>query len=168
MTKEYKTIDIFCGCGGLSLGFQNAGFNIIKAFDNWNLAVKIYNDNFTGSAELIDVCDLSSEYLRAFSPKMIIGGSPCQDYSSAGKQDETLGRASLTFRYAELVCEVCPEWFVMENVDRFVKSYTLSKTLELFSRFRYGLTQVILDASLCGVPQNRKRFFFNRPLWRYR
>ena len=157
--REYKTIDIFCGCGGLSLGFQSAGFNVIKAFDNWSLAVEVYNKNFTSRAELIDICDLSSEHLKTFSPDVIIGGPPCQDYSSAGKQDETLGRASLTFRYAELVCAVCPEWFVMENVDRIVKSFTLRKTLALFKIAGYGLTQVILDAALCGVPQSRKRFF---------
>lgn len=147
--REYKTIDIFCSCGLMSLGFQSADFNIIKVFNNWNLAVEVYNNHFTGRAELFDICDLSSEYLKSFSPEVIIGGPPCQDYSSFGKQDETLGQASLTFRYAELVCAVCPEWFVMENVDRIIRSCTLSKTLTLFKSYGYGLPQVILDASLC-------------------
>ena len=86
-------IDIFCGCGGLSLGFQNAGFNIVGAFDNWDKAVEIYNKNFNHGAKLIDAYDLTPEYLGSFSPDMIVGGPPCQDYSSAGKQDETKGRA---------------------------------------------------------------------------
>ncbi len=154
-----RTLDIFCGCGGLSLGFQNAGFNILKAFDNWDLAVNTYNNNFTHEATLINVYDLQPEYLNEFSPNIIIGGPPCQDYSSAGKQDETQGRACLTLRYAELVCAVHPEWFVMENVDRIIKSQTLIQAILLFKKAGYGLTQIILDASLCGVPQKRKRFF---------
>jgi len=97
--------------------------------------------------------------LKSFSPDVIIGGPPCQDYSSAGKQDETLGRANLTLQYARLVCEVSPHWFVMENVDRILKSATLPKALSLFRDAGYGLSQVILDASRCGVPQKRKRFF---------
>ena len=152
-------IDIFCGCGGLSLGFQNAGFNIVGAFDNWDKAVEIYNKNFNHGAKLIDAYDLTPEYLGSFSPDMIVGGPPCQDYSSAGKQDETKGRADLTLRFTELVCTVYPEWFVMENVDRILKSQTLPKAIALFKSTGYGLSQVVLDASLCGVPQKRKRFF---------
>ena len=154
-----KTIDIFCGCGGLSLGFQNAGFNIVKAFDSWELAVDVYNHNFSHSAEVADAYALTPEYLKSFNPNLIIGGPPCQDYSSAGKQDENKGRANLTLRYANLVCEVRPEWFVMENVDRIIKSQTLTKSLKRFKDSGYGLTQIILNASLCGVPQRRKRYF---------
>lgn len=95
-------IDLFCGCGGLSLGFQNAGFTILRAFDIWDKAINNYNLNFSHPAELQDINQLSPDYLKSFSPDVIIGGPPCQDYSSAGKQDETLGRANLTLRYTEL------------------------------------------------------------------
>ncbi|MCI8388927.1 MAG: DNA cytosine methyltransferase [Clostridiales bacterium] len=152
-------VDIFCGCGGLSLGFQKAGFNVVRAFDNWDKAVDIYNRNFNHNAELIDAYNLTTEHIESFSPDVIIGGPPCQDYSSAGNQDESQGRANLTLRYAELVCDVHPEWFVMENVDRILKSKTLPKAIGLFKSSGYGLSQVVLDASLCGVPQKRKRFF---------
>jgi DNA (cytosine-5)-methyltransferase 1 len=152
-------VDLFCGCGGLSLGFQNAGFEIVRAFDNWDKAVNIYNANFEHEAELCNVYDLEPQYLEEFHPNVIIGGPPCQDYSSAGMQDETRGRANLTLRFAELVCEVTPRWFVMENVDRITKSATLSRAIEMFRSAGYGLTQVVLDASRCGVPQKRKRFF---------
>lgn len=154
-----NVIDIFCGCGGLSLGFQRVGFNIVGAFDNWDKVVDIYNSNFNHKAELIDAYNLTAEHIKNFSPDIIIGGPPCQDYSSAGKQDESQGRANLTLRYAELVCEVHPKWFVMENVDRILKSQTLPKAISLFTSSGYGLSQVVLDASLCGVPQKRKRFF---------
>ena len=154
-----NVVDVFCGCGGLSLGFQKAGFNVVRAFDNWDKAVDIYNRNFDHEAELVDAYNLTAEHIKSFSPDVIIGGPPCQDYSSAGKQDETQGRANLTLRYAELVCEVQPEWFVMENVDRILKSQTLPKAIDIFKSLGYGLSQVVLDASLCGVPQKRKRFF---------
>lgn len=154
-----NVVDIFCGCGGLSLGFQKAGFNVVKAFDNWDKAVDIYNRNFDHEAELVDAYNLTAEHIESFSPDVIIGGPPCQDYSSAGKQDETKGRANLTLRYAELVCEIQPEWFVMENVDRILKSQTLPKAIDIFKSSGYGLSQTVLDASLCGVPQKRKRFF---------
>ena len=153
-------IDLFCGCGGLSLGFEKAGFKIVRAFDNWDKAIKVYNDNFTThEAELIDIYKLKPEYLKLYNPDVIIGGPPCQDYSSAGQQDETKGRANLTLRYAELVCTVKTKWFVMENVDRILKSETLPKAIKLFKEAGYGLTQVVLDASRCGAPQKRKRFF---------
>ncbi len=155
-----RAIDLFCGCGGLSLGFENAGFQVVRAFDNWDKAVNIYNANFQNhEAELMDAYDITPEYLQTYEPDIIIGGPPCQDYSSAGKRDETNGRADLTLRFAELVCGVKTRWFVMENVDRIVKSETLPKAISLFREAGYALTQVILDASRCGAPQKRKRFF---------
>ncbi len=155
-----KAIDLFCGCGGLSLGFQKAGFEILRGFDKWDKAIDIYNNNFKDhEAELMDAYEITPDYLKKFNPDIIIGGPPCQDYSSAGKQDETQGRANLTIRYAELVCGVMPRWFVMENVDRIVKSQTLPKAIDIFKNAGYGLSKIVLDASLCGAPQKRKRFF---------
>lgn len=154
-----NVIDIFCGCGGLSYGFAKEGFQIVRAFDHWDAALRVYNDNFSHPAEKADVYDLTAEYLKRFEPQMIIGGPPCQDYSSAGKRDESLGRADLTRRFADLVSQVHPQWFVMENVDRIQKSTTLPLAIDIYRQAGYGLTQVVLDASLCGAPQKRKRYF---------
>lgn len=154
-----NVIDIFCGCGGLSYGFVKQGYKLVRAFDNWNAAVDIYNANFKHTAEQVDAYQITADYLKKFNPQMIIGGPPCQDYSSAGARDETLGRADLTIRYADIICDLKPRWFVMENVDRIVKSKTLPKAIKKYKDAGYGLTQVILDASLCGAPQKRKRFF---------
>lgn len=152
-------IDLFSGCGGLSLGFERAGFEVVRAFDNWDKAVAVYNANFNHYAEQVDAYELTAEYLNQFNPTMIIGGPPCQDYSSAGKRDEANGRAELTLVFANLICEVHPQWFVMENVDRILKSKTLPRAIEMFRAAGYGLSKVVLDASRCGVPQIRKRFF---------
>ena len=154
-----NVIDLFCGCGGLSLGFQNAGYKIVGAFDNWDKALNIYNTNFNHKASKVDIYELSVDFLKSLQADMIIGGPPCQDYSSAGMRDETKGRANLTIRFAEIVSKVKPLWFVMENVDRILKSKTLPKALEIFKNSGYGITQLVLDASKCGVPQTRKRCF---------
>ena len=155
-----ETVDLFSGCGGLSLGFQNAGFEILAAFDKWEPAVKVYRDNF--NHPIYDT-DLGSEdgleFVKSLKPQMIIGGPPCQDFSSAGKRDETLGRADLTISYANIVSAAKPEWFVMENVERITKSHILKEALQIFKKAGYGISYQVLDASFCGVPQSRKRFF---------
>lgn len=90
---------------------------------------------------------------------MIVGGPPCQDFSSAGLRNEDNGRGDLTLSYAKIVSVVHPEWFVMENVSTITKTRKLVEAKEIFKAAGYGLSQVVLDASLCGVPQKRKRFF---------
>ena len=95
--KPIRVIDLFCGCGGLSLGFQNAGYEIVSAFDNWDEAISIYKKNFSHpiiKRDLSQTEDIND--IESLHPDMIIGGPPCQDYSSAGHRDETLGRANLT------------------------------------------------------------------------
>ncbi|MFY9227536.1 MAG: DNA cytosine methyltransferase [Blastocatellia bacterium] len=156
-----RTIDLFAGCGGMSMGFQNVGFQIVAAFDNWQPAINTYTNNFTHPIYNYDLAkyEPSCNIFKNLSPEIIIGGPPCQDFSSAGKRDETLGRANLTISFAEIVSKVKPQWFVMENVSRADKSKTLIKAKEILVKAGYGLNQIILDASLCGVPQERKRLF---------
>lgn len=153
-------VDLFCGCGGLSLGFQEAGFNVVAAFDNWDEALAVYHANFDHPAIKADLMDVPAAVaaIRDYAPNMIIGGPPCQDFSSAGKRDENGGRGDLTIAYARIVTEVMPEWFVMENVSRIQSSGKLAEATRLFRAAGYGLTWTVLDASLCGVPQRRKRF----------
>jgi DNA (cytosine-5)-methyltransferase 1 len=155
-----ETVDLFSGCGGLSLGFQNAGFEILAAFDKWEPAVKVYRDNFNHPIYDTDLgSEEGLEFVKCLKPQMIIGGPPCQDFSSAGKRDETLGRADLTISYANIVAVAKPEWFVMENVERITKSHILKEALQIFKKAGYGISYQVLDASFCGVPQSRKRFF---------
>ncbi len=155
-----KTIDLFCGVGGLSLGFKKAGFKILSSYDFWDKAVQVYKSNFKHPVQQFDLSDseLASSEINKFNPDIIIGGPPCQDFSHAGKRNEG-GRADLTYSYANIIQTVRPEWFVMENVDRAKNSVAYSKAREIFKTAGYGLTEKVLDASLCGVPQKRKRFF---------
>ena len=141
------------------MGFQKAGFEVVAAFDNWKEACDIYAANFDHPIFQTDLSNLEDlKILREWEPDMIIGGPPCQDFSSAGKRDETLGRADLTISYARIISEVKPEWFLMENVERIRKSRVLQEAISLFKASNYGLSSTVLDASYCGVPQSRKRF----------
>ncbi|MBO4805243.1 MAG: DNA cytosine methyltransferase [Paludibacteraceae bacterium] len=155
-----KVVDLFAGCGGLSLGFQNAGFNVVAAFDNWDASIEVYRKNFSHPILKEDLRDIerSIEDIQQFSPDMIIGGPPCQDFSSAGKRNEDNGRGDLTVCYAKIISEIRPKWFVMENVERILKTNKLVEAKNIYKEAGYGLTQMVLDASLCGVPQKRKRF----------
>lgn len=155
-----RTIDLFSGCGGLSLGFQTAGFEVVAAFDNWAPAIKLYKANFEHPIIPKDLSEIEDYGIfNLFEPACIIGGPPCQDFSSAGKRDENLGRGDLTIAFAKIVEAIRPEWFVMENVERIVKTQKLKEATRIFKKAGYGLTSQVLDASLCGVPQTRKRFF---------
>lgn len=154
-----KAIDLFCGCGGMSLGFQNAGIDVAAAFDNWDPALTIYNNNFSHKAYKQDLyAEDTMEILSTYSPDLIFGGPPCQDFSIAGKRN--IGkRGNLTIRFAEIVSTLKPTWFVMENVYNIERMPVLPKAKEILKNAGYGLTVRVLNASYCGVPQARQRFF---------
>lgn len=155
-----KVVDLFCGCGGLSLGFQKAGYEILAAFDNWDEAITVYHNNFNHPVIKQDLSDIEQAVteIEKYNPEMLIGGPPCQDFSSAGKRNENNGRGDLTVSYAKIVAVIKPEWFVMENVDRILKTEKLVEARKIFKDCGYGLTETVLNASFCGVPQRRKRF----------
>ena len=154
-----RVIDLFAGCGGMSLGFENAGFDIVAAFDNWDAAITIYEINFSHPIYKKDLgADDVVQQISALHPDLIMGGPPCQDYSIAGKRE--LGkRANLTIRFAEIVSTVKPTWVVFENVYNIERFSTVTVLKQMLSDAGYGITTRVLDASRCGVPQKRQRFF---------
>jgi DNA (cytosine-5)-methyltransferase 1 len=156
-----KTVDLFSGCGGMSLGFQNAGFDIVAAYDNWDLANAVYSANFDHEVHSLDLSQpqaCAKHIKRQYTPKAIIGGPPCQDFSIAGKRKEQ-HRANLTVSFAQIVCAVRPRLVVMENVYSIEDSASLKRAVALFKKHDYGITTRVIDASLTGVPQRRRRFF---------
>lgn len=154
-----RVIDLFAGCGGMSLGFENAGFDIVAAFDNWDAAITIYENNFSHPIYKKDLgADEVIQQISDLHPDLIMGGPPCQDYSIAGKRE--LGkRANLTIRFAEIVSAVKPTWVVFENVYNIERFSTVTVLKQMLSDAGYGITTRVLDASRCGVPQKRQRFF---------
>lgn len=144
----------------MSLGFQNAGFEILAGFEHWDAAIACYKRNFTHPVEDVDLSKVhdATKAILKYQPQIIIGGPPCQDFSGAGNRVEG-DRADLTVAYAEIIKYIMPQYFVMENVERAASSEAYRKARKIFKEAGYGLTEKVLDASFCGVPQKRKRFF---------
>ena len=154
-----RVVDLFSGCGGMSLGFKEAGFDIVGAFDNWDAAVEIYKANFKHPIYKADLSNADYiQTIKELNPDLIVGGPPCQDYSIAGKR-EMGKRANLTIKFGEIVSQVKPTWVVFENVYNIERFPTLPQLKNILMNAGYGISTKVLDASLCGVPQKRKRFF---------
>jgi DNA (cytosine-5)-methyltransferase 1 len=155
-----RVADLFCGCGGLTSGFEAAGHEIVFAADTWSSARLVYDANFDHASQkfdLSDVIDAAFAVSRA-SPEIVVGGPPCQDFSAAGSRAEG-DRADLTVSFADIVRACQPVWFVMENVPAATTSQAWATARRRLSTAGYGLSQLTLDASLYGVPQLRKRTF---------
>ena len=161
-------IDLFCGCGGLSKGFEMAGFNTVLAIDFWKDAVETFNNNHKNKVAICDdVSKISNEFLDDFTKKNkitgIVGGPPCQGYSTVGKRDINDDRNYLYLQYCRIVEKVKPEFFVLENVKGLL---TLNNgkfkedIVERFTKLGYIVDYKILNSADYGVPQNRNRVFF--------
>lgn len=158
--EETKTVDLFCGCGGMSMGFLNAGFDIVAAFDHWRPAVEVYRTNFEHDVFECDLYDPNVEaVIKKIKPNLIVGGPPCQDFSSAGPNKHMSDRAGLIDRYVDIVAAANPNYFVMENVPRVRLRPVFLRAVERLRLLGYGLNLRVLDACFCGVPQQRKRLF---------
>jgi DNA (cytosine-5)-methyltransferase 1 len=158
--KKIRVVDLFSGCGGMSLGFQEAGFDVVAAYDNWDPAIEVYKRNFDHPIIKKDLFDAdSASDIAKHKPEIIIGGPPCQDFSSAGFRNEDYGRAVLSLVYSKIVAAIGTDYFVMENVPEIFKSKTYQLVEANFRENGYKLTKIVLDASFFGVPQKRKRAF---------
>jgi DNA (cytosine-5)-methyltransferase 1 len=153
--------DLFAGCGGLSLGFQNAGFQIVAAVDTWEPALAVYRANFNHDVYSLDLSDVDGacKILSQYEADLIIGGPPCQDFSQAGNRNENGGRGDLTVSFAKIVSRLRPSFFVMENVDQLTKTEKFRGAREILESAGYGVTVRLICASSCGVPQYRRRYF---------
>lgn len=163
-----KIIDLFCGCGGLSLGFEMAGFEPILAIDLWKDAIVTYNHNRKNKVGIcVDIKDLSDEYLRSLNKNGeivgVIGGPPCQGYSTVGTRDINDPRNHLYLQYCRVVEQVQPMFFVLENVKGLTTLCNGMFRDDIYNRFSklgYTVTYKIINAAHYGVPQNRERVFF--------
>lgn len=155
-TKSYTVLDLFCGAGGLSLGFQRACFSIIKAVDNFNAAIDTYRRNFGDHIEKVDL----SRSTALMATDVVIGGPPCQGFSSAGLRQAKDHRNSLVGKFARIVAELRPYAFVFENVEGFLTAENGERVIELLdplieAGYKIHLRKV--NAANFGVPQHRKR-----------
>ncbi|MBN9074567.1 MAG: DNA cytosine methyltransferase [Rhizobiales bacterium] len=144
----------------MSLGLKRAGFEVVAAYDSWQAAVDVYRQNLGGFVRVADLKDIFriAPEIVAQRPDMIVGGPPCQDFSTAGERIEG-ERAGLTRAFAMLVCIVRPRWFLMENVPLAARSDAWRDARAMLVKAGYGLTETTLNATYYGVPQTRKRLF---------
>ena len=163
-----RIVDLFCGCGGMSLGFEEAGFEVALAIDTWADAIKTYNHNHASSVgEVMDIKDLDDERIEILLQNGpitgVIGGPPCQGFSTVGTRDVEDERNHLYMEYYRVVKKIRPKFFVIENVQGML---TLAKgafkddVVQRFSALGYKVSYSLLNAKDFGIPQHRKRVFF--------
>lgn len=163
--KKPKVIDLFAGVGGLSLGFENCGFDVVLANEYDESIAAAYKANHEGTRMIVgDITSLDLE--KTFGPykgqiDVVIGGPPCQGFSQKGQRKTIHDARNFLFEYYVRVVELVePRYFVMENVPNLLtaeKGYFRKEIEELFNSMGYQLKMGILNASDYGVPQNRRR-----------
>lgn len=168
MQKRHTFIDLFAGCGGLSLGFEMAGFTGLLAIDNWKDALTTYVYNRPNARTLCE--DLASvnpyEVKTAYQISdvdVIIGGPPCQGFSVAGKRIIDDERNQLYKAFVNFVSCFRPKAFVMENVPNILSmggGTVRDSIIKDFECLGYKVSVQVLTASDYGVPQNRRRAVF--------
>lgn len=168
MNNKPKVIDLFCGCGGLSQGFIDAGYDVILGIDNWIDAINTFNFNHKKSNGIVaDLLTLSPELVsrnkKIDKVDVIIGGPPCQGFSIAGKRIVDDERNQLYKSFLHYVEFFKPKAFLMENVPNIMSignGAIKKQIISDFEKIGYKMSNKILLASDYGVPQNRKRAFF--------
>lgn len=161
-------ISLFSGCGGLDLGFKQAGYKTIMATDIWDIACATLTHNKIADEVIND--DIRNIDFKQYHGKIdgVIGGPPCPPFSQTrhylinkknGFSDEKAGFA--VPEYFRVVKEVNPKFFVFENVDGFMyKTHrdALDFLIQTSENLDYEVTYKVVNAANYGVPQTRKRF----------
>ena len=168
MNKELRVLDLFCGCGGLSAGFLDAGYSISHGIDNWKDAIetfKYYHKNSEGIVADLGTANIK-ELIKEHNIKsidVVIGGPPCQGFSIAGKRNVKDERNLLYKSFLEFVKILKPKVFLIENVPNIFsmgKGIVKANIISDFQKIGFDVKTQILLASDYGVPQNRRRAFF--------
>lgn len=169
--RKYNYIDLFSGIGGLTLGFERAGFKNIFSIDFDKSICKTYRKNFSHH-KLIekDIKDFKKkeilELTRGKEIDLIIGGTPCQGFSMAGNIGRKFiddPRNHLFKDFARVVKILKPKFVVIENVARVYthnRGKTRKEIISLFRRLGYELNCKLLNSADYGIPQVRNRVFF--------
>ena len=162
---EPTVIDLFAGVGGLSLGFEMEGFDILLANEFDQSIATAYKENHkstnvvVGDITSLDLSKVFGEYVNKID--VVIGGPPCQGFSQKGKRKTINDERNFLFKhYVEVVKFVKPKYFVMENVPNLLtaeKGFFLNEIKGLFKGYGYSIRYGILNAADYGVPQNRRR-----------
>ena len=171
--KAKNAIDLFCGCGGLSKGFELAGTKILIGCDKDKNFMETWKNNHKGIAITGSLTEDETKKLIIQSIKkklkgkkldIIIGGPPCQGFSTAGWRLDGDDRNKLWNEYLDLVKVIRPKYFLIENVVGLLTSMNKSKNVvenmkSAFSNIGYNFKYKKIESQFLGVPQVRKRIF---------
>lgn len=171
MNKKYKVVDLFCGAGGLSRGFLDAGFDVVLGVDFDEPALQTFEANHgNAKAMKLDLFDHNNifeikKYLDDNNIKLdvLVGGPPCQGFSLAGKREENDERNVLYSAMVKTAKILKPKIIVLENVPGMLKLYEgkgAKRIMDDFSELGYKMNAQILYAPNYGVPQIRRRVVF--------
>ena len=166
MAKNIPFIDLFCGAGGLSVGFENAGFRAAYAVDFNKDAANTHSLNHPGcKTECRDIAEIDGAHIRSATGlqeiPLIVGGPSCQGVSLRGKRDPGDPRNDMFFHFKRIVHELQPQFFVMENVPGLLHRHNRELLTEIFKQFHeigYSCGAEVMLAADYGVPQLRYRF----------
>lgn len=170
--KKYTVLDLFCGCGGLSRGFIDAGFSVVLGIDNDDMALRTFAFNHEGAAAMkLDLFDLNNvDKIKSYldsqnkSIDVLIGGPPCQGFSLAGPRQIDDSRNVLYQAMVKTAKKLKPKAVVLENVPGMIQLHgglVKEKILSDFRELGYTIGEPqILYAPDYGIPQIRKRVFF--------
>ena len=162
-----SVLDLFCGAGGLSEGFRQAGFSIVAGIDHDPDACATYSLNFPGAMTVNG--DLADRVIRSqvvdvsAGVDVIVGGPPCQSFSQVRNHDRDVAdpRNRLYREFCYILDLLRPRAFVMENVPGLAQLHIQQRIAEdLTLRGEYAVSVHIVNACDFGVPQTRKRLFF--------
>lgn len=166
--RKPTVLDLYSGAGGMSLGFKNAGFEIVGAVEIDGWAADTYESNFGHKVMRKRVSEVTDEEINHLkSVDVVCGGPPCQGFSIAakGRVIENDPRNNEVFNFLNLAFKLNPKFILIENVAQFEKYYISKETLlidelkNILARNGYKTASYILNAVNFGVPQNRQRFF---------
>jgi DNA (cytosine-5)-methyltransferase 1 len=159
-----KVIDLFCGAGGLSKGFEKSGFKVIAGFDTCKDSINTFVDNHDDAEGVItDLSQPIPNLGKYVGVDIVIGGPPCQGFSISGKRDPNDDRNSLYKAYLHTLETLKPKYFLMENVPNLVsmdKGRIKDQIIQDIQNLGYTISYQILNAKDFGVPQSRRRVFF--------
>ncbi len=161
-------IDLFCGCGGLTLGLKNAGFDVVAAVDNDPLAIRTYRLNhrkpkiFDDDIRQLNPFQLMSEIrIEPGQLDLLAGCPPCQGFSTLrtlnGKKKIKEPMNDLIFEFTRFVEVMMPKAIMLENVPGLLNDQRLTKVKSYLDRLGYEYEADVFDAKKFGVPQRRRR-----------
>lgn len=165
MSKDYKAISLFTGAGGMDLGFQNAGIQVVFANEIVKDAADTYKNNHPDTVLAVDdITNILEDFQQYRGVDFVFGGPPCQGFSVAGKMDPNDDRSKLIFTFLDVIERVQPRAFIMENVKAlgFLEKWAdiRNSFLERAQGMKYSCVPFILNATEYGVSQKRERVFF--------